>query len=319
MKLKVFIIIICIQIGAIILIFLQINQNNSNTLGILVNTIDSTSIQKTKINGLNYFYEPKANSTQEIHENWLPYVPKYTINGDSLNERYNYQTEKPKDVYRIITLGDSFTYGLSVSTSDNWTEILEDELNIKCKSNKFNKIEVINLGVDGYDIPYEVERYRIRGIKYNPDMVIWMLFDPTRMKEYMTPIINECTRNLSYTNSKDYFKYKDCWAKSEDLLMKKFGESGIRSYLKNSLESIFKYFNRDIVILDFLNNHSQILKDIKKVKVFNNFRIAKYITYGDANNNYYLFDGHPNIDGHKAISEDIFLYLKKMNLIQCKN
>lgn len=313
MKKKVFIFIILSQFVLIIFLFFQIKNKTNNTLGISINTIRSKDIQISVSNGLKYFYEPKANTTIEEHKDWLPNVVKYTINSDSLNERFDYQIKKSEDTYRIITLGDSFTYGLSVSTADNWTEILEDKLNKECKIKKFKKIEVINLGVDGYDIPYEVERYRKRGIKYNPDMILWMLFDPIRIKEYMTPIINAC--QLTY--EKDPLKYIDCWVKSEDLLIKKLGKPKIISFLKEKFQSISKYFNKNVVVLDFLNNHNSILNNINKIKILNNFKIAKYLVYGERDNKYYLYDGHPNQAGHKKIAEDVFEYLTKNKLIPC--
>jgi hypothetical protein len=67
----------------------------------------------------------------------------YTFNQDGLNERYDYNTTKPDGIFRIITLGDSFTFGHFVDTKDNWTERLEDLLNEDNSSGltQFNQIQ----------------------------------------------------------------------------------------------------------------------------------------------------------------------------------
>ena len=142
MKLKVFILAICIQCVVIVFLCFHIKSKKNNTLGVSVNPINSNAIQKVSSNDLRYFYEPKANTVEEVHKDWLLNTPKYTINNDTLNERFNYDVQKKQGTFRIITLGDSFTFGENVDTKDNYTEQLEDLLNSKCSLNKF---EVINL------------------------------------------------------------------------------------------------------------------------------------------------------------------------------
>ena len=36
---------------------------------------------------------------------------------------------------------------------------------------------MLNLGLYGYDIEYAVERFRVRGQKYDPDLIIWLIKD----------------------------------------------------------------------------------------------------------------------------------------------
>ena len=57
--------------------------------------------------------------------------------------------KKNKDTFRIITLGDSFTFGMYINTKDNWTELLEDKLNSDMGCKNISMFEVINLGVGG--------------------------------------------------------------------------------------------------------------------------------------------------------------------------
>ena len=105
-----------------------------------------------------YYYELKPNIEEVDNKDWLPYEARYSYNGDGLNERFDYSTEKPADTFRIITLGDSFTYGHYVNTKDNWTERLEDMLNAPISDfPEIKKFEVINLGMPAFDIPYIVQ------------------------------------------------------------------------------------------------------------------------------------------------------------------
>jgi hypothetical protein len=78
--------------------------------------------------------------------------------------------EKPKDVYRILVLGDSFVLGVGVGSNDQtFSAVLENELN---KTGK-KKFEIINAGFhDGFS-PDSYYAYLLEeGLKLAPDMVI---------------------------------------------------------------------------------------------------------------------------------------------------
>jgi hypothetical protein len=122
-----------------------------------------------------HYYEPQPDTIINDHPAWLGEPVSYSINHDSLNERMDYPMARVPGVNRIITLGDSFTYGLFVDTTENYSERLEDMLNAEVCNNTGESFEVINLGVPAYDIGYAAERYRLRGEKYHPDLVIWWL------------------------------------------------------------------------------------------------------------------------------------------------
>ena len=147
---------------------------------------------------LKYFYEPKPNTNEVDKADWFPYETIYTINSDSLNERFEYSVNKPKGTYRIITLGDSFTFGQYISTPNNYSELLEEMLNKTLRCRSINRFEVINLGVPGYDIQYSVERFKVRGQKYYPNLVLWLLQDGDFDE------ITELTREKGYELYKRY-------------------------------------------------------------------------------------------------------------------
>lgn len=114
--------------------------------------IDKDKIIKDLDKDLKHYWEFEPNTDQPSNADWLAEEVRCTINNDGINDRFDYEFEKPSDVYRIIALGDSFTYGHFVNTEENWTEILEDLLNAEpellCGA---KKIEVINLGMPGHD------------------------------------------------------------------------------------------------------------------------------------------------------------------------
>lgn len=277
---------------------------------------------------LKYFYEPKPLTiiTKNDHE-FPQFAPKYTItiNGDTLNERRNYSEEKPKGVYRIVALGDSLTYGLYVNTADNWTELLEDKLNSQLKCKKYQKIEVINLGVYAYDLQYEVERYRLRGQKYNPDLVIWFLIenDSNEITELMLPKVDKYTKEVEKKGEYQE-KWKDlgifyapAWFRAKSDILKELGTEGVLNFNASMMRSIDNYFQGQILIvtpprisLTYQSTIENFVRKRKKTTYFNNLN---YIY----NKNAVFPDNHPNQLGHKLITQDIFDYLIKSKLISC--
>jgi lysophospholipase L1-like esterase len=78
-----------------------------------------------------------------------------------------YNMEKREGTYRIIVLGDSITFGNTMSLDDIYTEQLEG---LYAEKNK--QVEVINLGMTGYDTLAEVSALEHKGMRFDPDMVI---------------------------------------------------------------------------------------------------------------------------------------------------
>lgn len=324
MKSKALILLICIQSITAIFLFFQIRDKYKNTLGVSISPINSNTIVQTPSGGLKYFNEPKANTVEEVTEDWLTHKPKYTINNDSLNERFDYPVKKEKSVFRIITLGDSFTFGANIDTKDNYSEQLEDLLHERCSDNK--TYEVINLGVRGYDVQYMNERYQKRGAKYKPDLVIALIgdFQLFRLKEEMGKLADDLKEaepeldRLSIT------------IKVARELVSNLGWSEILKRQKTQIKRLVDVIDSKIVIIGIPHNnikkytwyetvfegwpfvaYNNFLKEMtfyKKDTFFHNF-IWK--------NDYALKDGHPNLVGHTAIAEDIFQYLTKNNLIPC--
>lgn len=80
-----------------------------------------------------------------------------------------YHIRKPKDVYRIAVIGDSYIEAFQVPYEKSFTQQLEKTLNSSIKGMKF---EVMNFGKSGFGTAQEYVVYKNYVKKYNPDMVI---------------------------------------------------------------------------------------------------------------------------------------------------
>ncbi len=129
---------------------------------------------------LNYQYSNHA------PDPFLPHKPRpnTTREGTSATNEFNYsyhynslgfrdiehQIQKPKDVFRIVGVGDSFTMGAGVSFEQTYLYRLEELLNNR-KGNH-PKIEIIKLGISRF-FP-ETERIVLEqyGKQFSPDLVL---------------------------------------------------------------------------------------------------------------------------------------------------
>ncbi len=88
------------------------------------------------------------------------------VNADGFRDR-DYPIER-SDALRIVAVGDSVTFGRGIPLQEAWSEVLEERLN----SGTGPGVEVLNLGVGGYNTRQEVEWYEVKGRKYAPDLII---------------------------------------------------------------------------------------------------------------------------------------------------
>jgi|GEM_PF-1391630 lysophospholipase L1-like esterase len=104
---------------------------------------------------------------------WAP-KPHYqrgniTINSQGIRDK-EYTIQKDKNVFRILCLGDSSTFGYGVNLEDTYHSLLEDRLNREFGRTGI-RFEVINAGVTGYTSSQGLAFYKLKGFKYKPDIV----------------------------------------------------------------------------------------------------------------------------------------------------
>lgn len=100
------------------------------------------------------------------------------INGQGRRD-FNYNVQKPKGVFRIVTLGDSATFGWGVNLWSAHPTVTEYYLN-KYKKQAEPVFEVLNFGVRGYGSQEEARCLETKALPYDPNLVVvlYNLNDP---------------------------------------------------------------------------------------------------------------------------------------------
>lgn len=135
-----------------------------------------------------------------------------------------YPIEKESEIYRIMVIGDSFTFGMGVNLEDTYVKGIE-----KLLQNENNNLEVINCGVTGYVMWQNYEVLKRKALPYKPDLVILGIF--------LNDILQSKPpyKNFSEWKGSNIFEEKQ----NNGLKNKLY----VRNYIKN-LDRKFKFRNR---------------------------------------------------------------------------
>jgi hypothetical protein len=92
----------------------------------------------------------------------------YRVNADGFRDSL-YLRPKPANTFRVIVLGDSVAFGYGVAASATFAKEMEREI---AASAPGRRVEVLNLGVSGYNPYTEAQLLRDLGVAYEPDLVL---------------------------------------------------------------------------------------------------------------------------------------------------
>lgn len=305
-------ILIIIQLIIIsLLVFLLHNKKNKFYTQTSVSLVSKNTIQQSGTGELKYYYDLRPNNSATWSASFLKEPIINIHNNDGLNDVQNYSVSKEINTFRIITLGDSFTYGQFVNTKNNWTEILENKLNAKKMCKNIDKFEVINFGVPGYDPTYEVEQYHQKGSKYNPDLIVWMLIDYARFCDISIPVVSKYAKDTN-TN------FEDSWEIVRNNYIKDNNKSEIENNQRKNILKIRNFYQGQIFFIDYYNNHQKIINNITNTNSFNDLATKKYLYEKFPQKKSRFPDSHPNELGHKLIADILYDQLFKTNQIPCE-
>jgi hypothetical protein len=231
---------------------------------------------------------------------------KIKINSDGFRD-YKYSVEKPNNTFRIIALGDSHTVGLGVELNETYSKVLEKLLNVGRQ-----RYEVLNLGVDGYDLIQKIEILKRKGLTYNPDLILLQycgddIVNRSFQIEIEEKALNEfAKKNNISTYEIDEFTKRKILVNISTMLIDENEKNSyklsvlISNYL-DDLKKTIENKNIKVLILTFQSRpvHAEILKKISKNygwyfldlnSIYEEFDISK-LSVG------YPYDGHPNPSG----------------------
>lgn len=323
MKRKIAILII-IQLFIIVLILWSFLNKKVYTSSNPHNSDNLTSNTSEKFPN---FYEPKPNSSETASLKFMgaeyDYLVKYQINSDGMNQLKNFPIKKERETFRIVTLGDSFTFGENVNTFENYPSVLQRILDKECSSQ--TKFEVLNLGVSGYDIQYSIERLKNRGLKYEPDLVLWLVAvdQLSRVNRLTAEKSRGFLREMKSTEEGRKELEKKPYAfivRAKNAVVNELGESKILAMQEEYLNEIRLHYDYPVLFLTFDGKH---IKDTHKNLLRKISSTNPNIFFYEKISDIYKMDGvlpdfHPSSKGYQIIAEDVFNYLKDSNLIDCR-
>ncbi len=111
-----------------------------------------------------------------------------------------YAIERPQGVFRVLAIGDSYTYGAEVGDDDTYSHRLETLL---------GNAEVINFGVRAYGIDQAALKYLKYGRAYRPDLLVVAIWGPSYVRvplsfyRFAKPllVLDPITRALTVTRT----------------------------------------------------------------------------------------------------------------------
>lgn len=254
---------------------------------------------------------------------------KGETNSYGFRENKEYPINKSSNKKRILALGDSVAFGVSVNLDKIFLSQLEDKYN---KANK-NQIEIINLAVSGYNTMQEVELFKMKGLQFKPDEVwiFYVLNDSVYDGAEFAAIGKSHLLFIDQVNDNALFgrlrKNSNLWKIIEDYLLSKEIKNKIeiemlKKKIKFGMENAPIMY--DLMHLDEYFVHTkESFKEIKDLSRTHNFKLKIFIcpALQQANINRYK---HIHTKVENALTElnipvvDLLKYLESVDMESIK-
>ncbi|MAG39074.1 hypothetical protein CMO90_03205 [Candidatus Woesearchaeota archaeon] len=247
-------------------------------------------------------YKPNTNLTYIWGNNVSKKGIVYHINSIGIRDK-EYNISKSNNTFRIISLGDSFTFGWKLPLNQTWPKLLEEKLNILKK-----EYEVMNFGVDGFNTDLEVKFFEKKGFQFSPDMIIiQFLSDDVKdiekidkeLDKYYLHLINN-NPNISHDSlvSKIHKFHRTYFMTNQESSNEEF--SNVEKAL-TKLNFLTKKQNIKVIIFSYENeNHIKSLplklEVISKKFNWTFLNLNREIGYNMQNQKFRVetYDGHPS-------------------------
>ena len=164
---------------------------------------------------LGWTLEPGAQYTRRMRESII------RINHNSEGWRdIEHSISKPNGVFRILLLGDSFIEAKTVNSKQTLARKLED-----LTQSKGYNVEVISMGIGGYNTLQEYLAFELFGRRYAPDLVLLSFFTWNDIKDNSSELKHKGARPFLDPDK------PEVW----EIIPMDF-ESNVRSYKKRKIQ-----------------------------------------------------------------------------------
>lgn len=236
-------------------------------------------------------------------------IPSYRVetNNKGIREE-SFSDEKPEDVKRILFLGDSFTFGWGVNSSDRFSDIVEKKLNNESST----RYQAINAGIPGYGLEDNLILFRERGISYEPDIVVVSFSFEDVLSTRRSQIIRKKAKNLTPSGDESKIEQKEIklqrkFVKETSIRGSNFSKHILaidRLAQKNNMEAIFFNIDRLSKAEKQFYRNLEESNDINIVYPPKQFESSKEKEYTISDK-----DPHYNALGHQWLGKKLYRYL----------
>lgn len=170
-----------------------------------------------------YKPDPKLYWKLKPNQNCYTKVDRKPVHVNSHGTRGpDFETAKPPNTIRILSLGDSKTFGWGLTEAECYSSLIENMLQQHVGAAK--KVEVINAGVNAWSYAQMHTYFRDYGLKYGPDIVIladanlWTQFSDQNSPEFVKALMRRVwlknfLRRFAIYNYIVEYKLKEVYAR----------------------------------------------------------------------------------------------------------
>lgn len=256
---------------------------------------------------------------------------------------HDFEVKKPSNVFRILAIGDSLTWGEGIRNIDDiYPEIFERKLTVECKDRGY---EVVNVSRKGWDVKDYLAALKDPGITYKPDILMLGFYindiELHKQDRPKTPYISENVHfylgRVSYLywytyrmirpfllDDREYLNYYLSYSAEESDHWKQFALSW-KEILAVAKEHHIQPVVLILPITGWLGEKNPFIPVYTRVEELSKSNGAKTLNLLPFVNNYSsgelavgITDGHPNLLAHKIYGEAIFKFMIRENLVPCQ-
>lgn len=254
-----------------------------------------------------------------------------------------YTKQKSPNTYRVIGIGDSFITSWGIDPQQSQLSLLQKRL---AEQYPQKKIEIINMGVPGYNTAIEYEVIKNKALAYNPDLIImeycgndmdlpnhirrtvhaWSylyfvidtIVDMYRTKNTFSPL----TDSPKAQDNTNRFEYHVGIAPQEYEYM-----LGQANYLR-TMKQVYSITQEKNIPVILVTETSYLLSDVPQIKDvgFDILNMDEAVQHYLSSNNLpqesitlSKYDPHLNTRGHKVYADTLFSYILQKNYVLNNN